>query len=197
MKNIFLSLITFSIFTFLSSCDSQNTGEANNTSDTADAEAQVEVDQTTGQAAEEKVAAPEDMIYYTFMNNQMQTTLGQMAEQKAASEQVQSLGTEIVEQNKQLMAKIEDLAKAAEMPLPQGLKVEHQQKLDSITQLSGQEFDQAFVNLLLEQQQESIELLDELSANADNPIIRGLASDIIETEQGQIERAEIVKQEMM
>lgn len=197
MRNIFLSLIAFSMVTFLSSCDSQNTGEANNTSDTANTEAQIEVGQSAGEVAEEEVAAPEDMIYHAFMNSMMQTTLGQMAEQKAASEQVQSLGTEIVEQNKQLMAKIEDLAKAAEMPVPQGLKVEHQQKLDSITQLSGQEFDQAFVNLLLEQQQESIDLLQELSANADNAIIRGLASDIVETERGQIERAEIVKEEMM
>lgn len=197
MKNIFLSLITYSIIAFLSSCDSQNAGEANNTNDTTNTEAQVEVDQTTKQNTENEATDPKDMIYFVFMNNEMQTALGNIAEQKAASEDVKSLGTEIVEQNKQLAAKIEDLAKAAEMRLPEGLQVEHQQKLDSITNLSGQEFDEAFVNLLLEQQQESIELMQELSANADNAIIRGLASDIVETEQSQIERAEIVKQEMM
>lgn len=196
MRNTLLFLMIFSLVTFLSSCDSQNAGEANNTNDTANTEAQVEVDQSTEQIVDSEVTETEDMIYFAFMNNTMQTTLGQLAEQKAESEDVRSLGTEIVEQNKQLTAKIEDLARAAEMPVPGALQVEHQRKLDSISQLSGQEFDKAFMNLLVEQQQETIELMEELSANAENPIIRGLASDIVETERQQIERAEIVMQEM-
>lgn len=194
MKQLFLSLISLLII-FIAACDSPNTGEANNENDTADTE--VAVDRTTDQIHGETNIEATDLIYFTFMNNQMQTVLGEVAEQKAASENVQRFGSDVVGENKQIAAKIEDLARAADIPRPGGLGVDQQQKVDSIQNLPPQEFDKAFIKLMLEQQERNVELLTELAQEGDNPIIRGLAADISESERDQIERAKIIKDEMM
>lgn len=195
MKHYFLSLISLLIIALLAGCDSKNTGEATSESDTTDAKATV--DQTTGQVAENEDTDMRDLVYFTFMNTQMQTILGNMAEQKASSSAVKSFGGDLAETNKQMAAQIEDLARAAKMRLPEGLQVEQQQKIDSIQKLPPQEFDKAFVTLVLEQQSENIELLEGLAASSDNAIIRGLAADIADAQQTQIERAEIVNEKMM
>lgn len=192
MKNTFLSLAFLAVMAlFMTGCDSSSSNNEANNSDT------VAVDQTTEQIIENEVTEPADMIYYAFMNNYMQTTLGQVAEQKASSENVKNLGNDLVEENKQVLAQIEELATAANITLPTGLQVEDQQRLDSLSNLSGQQFDSVYVNMVVEQKNKTIELMQDLAANADNPIVRGLADDIISTEREQIERAEIVQQEMM
>lgn len=193
MRQLFFFLLPFIVF--VAACDSQNAGEANNQNDTADAE--VTIDKSAGQINETKSTGTEDLIFFTFMNNQMQTVLGEVAEQKAASETVQKFGSDVVGENKQLAAKIEDLAKAVDMPLPAGLGVDQQHKVDSIKELPPQKFDEAYINLVLEQQDENVELLMELAEEGDNPIIRGLAADIAESERDQIKRAEILKEEIM
>ncbi len=192
MKPIFSILFSFVIITFLFSCGSQNANEANNTEDS------VILNQSAEQITDEETDTDiKDLIYLTFMNKEMQAALGEVIETKSTSSDVQSFATDLVQNNKEISAKIEDLAEAAEMQLPGGLEVKQQQKIDSIMQLSPEELDKAFINLILEQQKESIELLQELASNSDNTIIRGLASEIADAERSQIERAEIVQQETM
>ncbi len=158
---------------------------------------EVTVDTEADEVAENEDTDTKDLVYLTFMNNEMQTVLGEIAEQKASSENVRSLATDLVNDNKQVAAKIEELAKAVQMQLPQGLEVAQQQKIDSLQKLPAGEFDKAFVNLMMEQQEKNSTLLEELAANGDNAIVRGLASDISEDRESQMERIEIVRKEMM
>ncbi len=194
MKNTFLSLsVLASLALWISGCNSSNSS----TDQEARNDDTITVDQTTEQVIDDQTLKPIDMVYYVYMNNYMQTTLGNIAEQKAASEKVKDLGKNITEENTQIMSQIEDLAKASDVELPQGLEVEDQQRLDSLTALSGQQFDLAYVNMVIEQKNKSIELMQDMALNAENPIVSGLVDDIIATEREQIQRAETVQQEMM
>ena len=167
------------------------------TSETAE-NGEVAIDSTddTKTIVENGEITAEDMIFYTFMNNEMQAGLARAAQEKAASQSVKDLSEQLVIGNKEIAAKLEDLAKAANVPLPGGLEVEQQTTMDSVQQLSPEAFDQAYVDMLAKKQKDNIEMLEDLSAQADNAIVRGLASDIIDIQQTQIEEIESVQGEI-
>lgn len=161
-------------------------------------DAEVAIDSTadTKTIVENTETKASDLILYTFMNNEMQAGLARAAEEKAASQSVKDLSKQLVIGNKEIAAKLKDLAKATEVQLPGGLQVEQQTTMDSVQQLSPEEFDQAYVDMLVKQQKDNIEMLENLSAKADNAIVRGLASDIIDIQQTQIEEAQVVQKEI-
>lgn len=167
--------------------------------ETADNETEdVEVDATsdTETVASDEETDANDLILYTFMNNEMQAGLARVAQEKASSQSVKDLSQKLVTGNKEISSKLDELATAAQVDLPGGLEVEQQTTMDSVQQLSPEDFDQAYVDMLVRQQKDNISMLEDLSAKADNPIVRGLASDIIDIQQTQIEDAEAVQSEI-
>ena len=168
----------------------------NTETDAEDAKVTIDSTADTKTVAENDQTDASDLILYTFMNNEMQAGLARAAEAKAASQSVRDLSEQLVIGNKEIAAKLKDLAKASEVELPGGLEVEQQTKMDSVQQLAPEDFDQAYVNMLVKQQKDNIEMLENLSAKADNAIVRGLASDIIDIQQTQIEDAEAVQGEI-
>ena len=173
------------------SCGSPDSTEtAENETITADTTSNPEAE------ADDPETSASDLILYTFMNNEMQAALARTAQEKASSQSVKDLGQTLVTGNKEIAAKLDDLAKAAEVQLPGGLEVEQQNRIDSVEQLTPEEFDKAYVDMMVKQQKENIDMLEDLSAQAENAIVRGLASDIIDIQQTQIEESETVQQEI-
>ena len=191
MKNSYALLVASFIAVGICSCSGpSNTETTENEAVTVDSNADAETE------ADDPETSAGDLILYTFMNNEMQAALARTAQEKASSQSVKDLGQTLVTGNKEIAAKLDDLAKAAEVQLPGGLEVEQQTTIDSVEKLAPEEFDQAYVNMMVKQQKDNIEMLEDLSAQADNAIVRGLASDIIDIQQTQIEEAETVQGEI-
>lgn len=154
---------------------------------------EVVVDSTA--VAQTVTAEPEtsagDLVLFAYMNNELQAGMARAAQERAATQSIKDLGQELVEGNKEIAAKINELAEAAQVQLPGGLEVEQQATMDSVHQLSPDAFDEAFVRMLVKKQEDNIDLLEDLVAKADNPIVRGLADDIIDIQQTQMEEVEV------
>ena len=146
---------------------------------------------------EEAATSPADMILFTAMTSRLQTQLSDMAQEKAPSEAVQKLGQEIEQSNGQIMAKVQELAEALQAELPGTLSVDQQAIYDSLQELSPEEFQGAFVEVLQRDIQKNLENLEDLAAETDSEIVRGLAADITDLQQPQLETVEQVQQEMM
>ena len=191
MKNSYAFLMVALVAVGSFSCGGPSSTEtADNEAVTIDASADTETE------ADNPETSAGDLILYTFMNNEMQAALARTAQERASSQSVKDLGETLVVGNKEIASKLDDLAKAAEVELPGGLEVEQQTMLDSVEQLAPEDFDQAYVNMLVKQQKDNINMLEDLSAQADNAIVRGLASDIINIQQTQVEEAEAVQGEI-
>ena len=175
----------------VASCGGPDTTAENETEDVA-------IDSTadTKTITQDEEISDDDLILYTYMNNEMQAGLARVAQEKAASQSVKDLSQKLVTANKEISSKLDELATAAEVSLPGGLEVEQQTKMDSVQQLAPEEFDQTYVEMLVSQQKDNISMLEDLSARADNPIVRGLASEIIDIQQTQIEESEAVQDEI-
>ncbi len=168
----------------LISCD--GTGRT----ETTDAEVLVDSADGPQTVTEETEASAGDLVLFAYMNNEMQAGMARAAQERAATQSIKDLGQELVVGNKEIASKLNELAEAAQVQLPGGLEVEQQATIDSVQQLSADAFDETFIKMLVRKQQDNIDLLEDLAASADNPIVRGLADDIIDIQQTQIEAAQ-------
>lgn len=166
------------------------------TTETTDAEVAVDSTADTRTVAETPETSAVDLILYAYMNNEMQAGMARAAQEKAATQAMKDLGQELALGNKEISSKLSELAETAQMELPGGLEVEQQATMDSVSQLAPDAFDQTFIEMLVKKQKDNIALLEELTAKADNPIMRGLADDIIDIQQTQIEEVEVAQDNM-
>jgi putative membrane protein len=164
--------------------------------ETTDAEVLVDSADGPQTVTEETEADAGDLVLFAYMNNELQAGMALAAQERAATQSIKDLGQELVAGNRDIAAKLSELAEAARVELPGGLEVEQQATLDSVHQLSPDAFDEAFIEMLVKKQKSNIDLLEELVANADNPIVRGLADDIIDIQQTQIEEVEAAQSAM-
>ena len=160
------------------------------TTETTDAEVVVDSTADTQAVTAESETSASDLVLYAYMNNEMQAGMARAAQEKAATQSIKDLGQELVLGNKEIAAKLNELAEAAQVELPGGLEVEQQATIDSVHQLSPDAFDEEFIRMLVKKQEDNIDLLEDLAAKADNPIMRGLADDIIDIQQTQMEEVE-------
>ena len=190
MKTIYAIAATLLLAVGLLSCSGTSTTE------TTDSEVAIDSTADTQTVADNEETSAADLILYAYMNNEMQAGMARAAQEKATTQALKDLGEELVIGNKEIATKLNELAKATQMELPGGLEVEQQATMDSVQQLPPDAFDQSFVEMIVKKQRDNIELLENLAARADNAIMRGLADDIIDIQQTQIEEVEAAQGSM-
>lgn len=190
------SLYIFTLFLLAFGLISCDTGT--NTSNTEVAE-EIEVEQDTFlvEEGDEEIAASDvDLILLAFMNNRMQYLMGEIAREKASAEAVRDYAESIVTRDDETRWKIEDMAQATNADLPEAIGATQRVKVDSIRQLPAEQFDEAYMQEVVYQYRENIDRLNELIQEADNPMIEGLAAEIIDIQQGHMRRAAGVLEEI-
>jgi putative membrane protein len=88
---------------------------------------------------------------------QVAIALGQLAAQRAKNNQVKEFGSKMVEDHKKVRREAEQLAAKHQVSLPTKLTPEDKQKVDELSQLSGHEFDRAYMNYALQNHETTLE----------------------------------------
>lgn len=88
---------------------------------------------------------------------QVAIALGQLAAQRAQNERVKEYGSKMVEDHKKVRREAEQLAAKHQVPLPTKLTPEDKQKVEELSQLSGHEFDRAYMNFTLHNHETALE----------------------------------------
>ncbi|MEQ9439119.1 MAG: DUF4142 domain-containing protein [Cyclobacteriaceae bacterium] len=187
----FLGIIALSSSVLFSSCDSSQQTASEEDSVAVVAEEEMNND------LEEETSSASDRVMFAVMSTRMQTELSKVAEQKASSQALKDLSMAVIDTNEMVIAKIQDLAEATNTQIPDALSTEQQTVVDSLMQLQAPEFDQAYLEILANDQQQLIDNLQALTADAENPITRGLIEDIVDMQQPQLERVQSMQSEMM
>ncbi len=188
---IFIPYLMIGLFT-LSACDSGTNQES-------DAAEDITVDQDTilvKEGDEELAATDVDLVLLAFMNNRMQYMMGIIAQEKAQTEAVRDYAESIVSGDEEIRVRLEDMAAATNADLPEVIGVVQRAKVDSIRELSGEEFEQAYLQEVIYQYRENIDRLNELIQEADNPMIEGLSAEIKDLQEQHMGHAQEVLQEI-
>lgn len=88
---------------------------------------------------------------------QVAIVLGQLAAQRAHNERVKEYGAKVARDHKTVRREAEQLASIHQVLLPTKLTPEDKQKVDELSQLSGHEFDRAYMNFTLQNHETTLE----------------------------------------
>lgn len=105
-----------------------------------------------------------------------EVALGKMAAAKGSSDQVKSFGKMMVMDHGKANAELMAIAKTKNIMLPAGLDAEHQAKSDSLSKLSGKDFDLAYVNAMIEGHKKTLALMQSEAANGKDGNLKAFAA---------------------
>lgn len=92
---------------------------------------------------------------YNISNAEVQ--MGKMAKNKGASQQVKDYGQMMVNDHSLAIEQLKRVTKNSKLTLPTKLDAQHQAAMDHLKQLSGREFDQAYLQHMVSGHQQAID----------------------------------------
>lgn len=97
---------------------------------------------------------------------------GQLAAQKGSSDEVKAFGQKMVEDHTAINKEIADAADSAGVMLPKRMSKENQAEYDKLSALSGDEFDTAYLTLMVKAHHQDLRQFRMESASTQDPALR-------------------------
>ena len=122
--------------------------------------------------------------------------LGKLAEQKATDRMVKNFGAMMVKDHSKADDKLQALAKAKNINLPNGPSAAEQQVIDKLTKLSGRDFDKAYISDMIDVHKNDIREFKYASKNCNDPDIKHFATKTLPVLQNQLDAIKEVNANM-
>src|ERR1700744_1349112 len=105
-----------------------------------------------------------------------EVALGKMAAAKGASKEVKDFGNMMVMDHGKANDELKAIAQKKNITLPAGLDAEHQAKSDSLSKLSGKDFDKGYVDVMIEGHKKTLALMQSEAANGKDAELKAFAA---------------------
>jgi len=133
----------------------------------------------------------EQFVKMASSSNSLEIALGGQAVQKGNAESVKMFGKKMSEDHGKAGVELADLAKSKGWELPQKLEPAHQEEVDKLARLNGEEFDREFAVAMLKSHQEAVALFENAAGNSDlDADLKRWASEKLPTLKAHLEEAE-------
>ena len=126
----------------------------------------------------------------------MEVKLGNMAQQKASSQAVKDFGERMVQDHSKANEQLKQLAKNNNYRVPDQMIQKHQDKVNKLSALSGENFDKAYMEMMVEDHEEDIDKFQEAANNAIDPEIKAFASKTLPTLKEHYQLAQTVEEKV-
>ena len=149
----------------------------NKTASTTDSTT-VKTDSTTTVKMDSSSAALPDTTFASkaAVGGMAEVALGKMAAAKGASKEVKDFGNMMVMDHGKANDELKAIAQKEKLTLPAVLDAEHQAKSDSLSKLSGKDFDKAYVQAMVEGHQKTLALMQTEANGGKDADLKGFAS---------------------
>ncbi|HEX2251363.1 MAG TPA: DUF4142 domain-containing protein [Gemmatimonadales bacterium] len=131
----------------------------------------------TTQGTTADIQADMPFIIEASSANMMEIRLGQMAQTKASSSAVKQFGQRMVTDHTNLQNQLTAAASAGGQTIPPGMGVADKQQADRIEQLSGAEFDRAYMSHMIRVHRNDVNEFQRQSQSARSAQLRTLATN--------------------
>ena len=126
-------------------------------------------------------------------DQQVVIVLGQLASQLAENVRVKEFGAHMVKDHKKIRHEAEQLALGHSVPLPMKLSPEDKQKVDELSQLSGQAFDHAYMNFSIQNHRDTLEQFRHHVTTLKYPDLREYFTSTLPVLESHMEQAQKVQ----
>ena len=146
---------------------------------------------TSGQLS----AADKSFVVQAAQGGIMEVELGKLAAGRAASAEVKQFAQRMVTDHSKANEKLMTLAKQKNLTIPEHAGDKHKPEIDRLSKLSGQEFDRAYMHLMVNDHKKDVQSFQQQATGGANPQLREFAKVTLPTLQDHREEAErIAKQ---
>ena len=158
-------------------------------------------DTTTASTGAMNSSEPVSSETQTFMEKaatggMMEVQLGQMAQEQASASEVKNFGQRMVTDHSKANEELKSLAQQKGVTLPDSLTNKQMKKVEKLSQLSGEAFDEAYMDMMVKDHQKDVKTYDKASQNVPDPAVQDFASQTLPTLKEHLQKAEEINQQM-
>ncbi|KAA2240906.1 DUF4142 domain-containing protein [Chitinophaga agrisoli] len=126
----------------------------------------------------------------------MEVKLGELAQQNASSRRVKDFGSMMIRDHSKANDELKGLAAAKTITLPDSVGDEHQHHIDELKKKNGTAFDKAYIDMMVDDHNEDIDMFDKASNNLKDPDLKGFAAKTLPVLHTHLDEAKNIQQEM-
>ncbi len=167
MKKYTLILLAAGSLTFYACSNSENKSDS--------VDSTKEVNKETG-VADGKTA---EFIAKAASGGMMEVEMGRLAQQNGEDERVKSLGALMVEDHSKVNEELKSIAAAKNIVLPATIDEMHQKHIDDLGKKKGKDFDKAYIDMMLDDHKEDIDLFEKQASDGTDAAIKGFAANTL------------------
>jgi putative membrane protein len=105
-----------------------------------------------------------------------EVALGKMAASKGTDSKIKDFGKMMVMDHGKANAELMSIAKTKNIMLPAALDTEHQAKSDSLSKLTGKDFDKGYVQVMIEGHKKTLALMQTEASNGKDAELKAFAA---------------------
>ncbi|MCE7071193.1 DUF4142 domain-containing protein [Dyadobacter sp. CY327] len=118
---------------------------------------------------------------------------GQVASSKGTTQTIKQFGQEMLDDHTSIKQELMKIAKDANVDLPTTLSSGKQQKLDSLSELSGIAFDTTYIKMVTISHEEAVNLYEIQDKSASNVQLKTFAADKLPRLKAHLEKAKAMR----
>ena len=127
--------------------------------------------------------------------NMAETLMRQMAEQRSSTLVIRRFAAQMVRDHGQLLTRVRELASAKGCALPYSIDNADDAAQQNFSGLSGNQFDRAYMSLMVKDHSRDVAQLDDASNHAADPQVQHFAASALPTLRAHLSEAEQIEGE--
>lgn len=130
------------------------------------------------------------------IGDEAEIQLGQMAQQKGSSAAVKSFGQRMMKDHSDASDKLKNIAQSQHISLPVELDPEHKEAAARLSRLSGPQFDQAYMLLMVQEHTKDVNKFQQEAASAQDETVKQFATATLPVLQSHLNEAQQIQQQL-
>jgi putative membrane protein len=184
MKKTFPFLVALAFVAF--ACNN----EASDSVDKADSANEAKNDNNQTPASDQASA---DFLVKAADGGMAEVECGQLAQSKATNAKVKSFASMMVNDHTGANSQVKSLAAARNITLPTSVSNEHKEKKDDLSKKSGADFDKAYMDLMVDDHQKTINLFEKASGDVNDAEVKTFADNTLPKLRMHLDSAKAIR----
>ncbi len=130
------------------------------------------------------------------LGDEAEVQLGQMAQAKASSPAVKSFGQRMMKDHSDSSDKLKNIAESQHISLPVELDPQHKETAADLSRLSGPQFDQAYMQLMVQEHTTDVDQFKKEAANAHDDTVKQFATATLPILQSHLNEAQQIERQL-
>lgn len=130
------------------------------------------------------------------LGDEAEVQLGQMAQGKASSPAVKSFGQRMMKDHSNASDKLKNIADSQHISLPVELDPKHKQTAETLSRLSGPEFDKAYMQLMVQEHTKDVDKFKKEAADAHDETVKQFANATLPVLESHLNEAQQIQRQL-